>query len=379
MSGRPLAAIRADRRSDNARAIDHCGRGPSCRFASISARRAASKSCTHRRASARVTTIRTILTGRSESLASHRDGRGAAPARRDDREYREYLREEQRRQRGCIARRMQPGFHHGLLTRGANCPLTVSRTAYTRPTPIWTPPMIIRRPSNRQAMTRAAVPVETWMLLIGVLAWDIWVLRRPFREFDYTDFATFYDTGRAWLAGTDLYKSGRLYGLGAGGTFNLNPPIATIFFAPFALLSEQTALVVWLTLNLALLGMSVRVIVRDLELDSSLPSTLRLVVWIGVLMPTFQMLVSANLVWILMLPATLAWRAARRGRDGRAGAWLGIVLACKPIFLFFLPYWLVRRQWRSAAAAASVGVGSLLAGWLIFGADAYRSWIAAGR
>src|SRR6185295_18308141 len=36
-------------------------------------------------------------------------------ARRDDREYREYLREEQRSQRGCIARRMQPDFHHGLL------------------------------------------------------------------------------------------------------------------------------------------------------------------------------------------------------------------------------------------------------------------------
>src|ERR1700692_357468 len=46
------------------------------------------------------------LAVRGESLASHRDGRGASVARRDDREYREYLREEQRRQRGCIARRM---------------------------------------------------------------------------------------------------------------------------------------------------------------------------------------------------------------------------------------------------------------------------------
>src|SRR5204863_9201261 len=66
---------------------------------------------------------------RGESLASHRDGRGALPARRDDREpgppprvfcavgwqYREYLSEEQRRRRGCIARRMQPDFHRGLL------------------------------------------------------------------------------------------------------------------------------------------------------------------------------------------------------------------------------------------------------------------------
>ena len=37
-------------------------------------------------------------------------------------QYREYLREEQRRQRGCIARRMQPEFYHGLLEpRGSSC------------------------------------------------------------------------------------------------------------------------------------------------------------------------------------------------------------------------------------------------------------------
>src|SRR3989442_2725769 len=82
------------------------------------------------------------LTARGESQASHRDGRGApttTPARlprwgpryRTARrpaggapsvrvvhggvQYREYLSEEQRSRRGCIACRMQPAFHHGLL------------------------------------------------------------------------------------------------------------------------------------------------------------------------------------------------------------------------------------------------------------------------
>src|SRR5437762_14293227 len=67
---------------------------------------------------------------RGETPASHRGRRGAPLTRRDDREYREYLREEQRSQRpgppprvfqrggverGCIAGRMQLDFHHGLL------------------------------------------------------------------------------------------------------------------------------------------------------------------------------------------------------------------------------------------------------------------------
>ena len=61
---------------------------------------------------------RRSLAARGESPASHRGRRGAPLARRDDREYREYLREEQRRQRGCIAGRMPVDFHHGLLGAG---------------------------------------------------------------------------------------------------------------------------------------------------------------------------------------------------------------------------------------------------------------------
>ena len=57
------------------------------------------------------------LAARGESPASHRGRRSAPMTRRDDREYREYLREEQRSQRGCIAGRMQLDFHHGLLAR----------------------------------------------------------------------------------------------------------------------------------------------------------------------------------------------------------------------------------------------------------------------
>src|SRR5437773_5538001 len=58
---------------------------------------------------------RPIVAARGESPASHRGRRGAPLTRRDDRAYREYVRKEQRSQRGCIAGRMPPEFHHGLL------------------------------------------------------------------------------------------------------------------------------------------------------------------------------------------------------------------------------------------------------------------------
>jgi hypothetical protein len=71
------------------------------------------------------------IPARGERPALHRERRGARLARRDDREYREYLREEQRSQvrgpqrgtrvgveEGCIAVRMQLDFHHGLPSCG---------------------------------------------------------------------------------------------------------------------------------------------------------------------------------------------------------------------------------------------------------------------
>jgi alpha-1,2-mannosyltransferase len=216
------------------------------------------------------------------------------------------------------------------------------------------------------------VSIETRMMLVGVAAWDLFIARRPFTDFDHTDFATFYDTGRAWRAGTDLYEPLR-------GAVNLNPPIATFMFAPFAVLAEPVAVLLWMIVNLTCFAISLRIIVRELDLADS-PTTIATgLVFLGLLQPTLHMLWAANLAWILTLPATLAWRDARHGRDTSAGLWLGFVLALKPLFLVFVPYWALRRNWRSIASAVAVGVASLLVGWLALGLDAYRSWFEAGR
>jgi hypothetical protein len=55
-----------------------------------------------------------MLAAHEVSIGVAQGRRGATLTRRDDREYREYLREEQRSQRGCIAGRMQPDLPRGL-------------------------------------------------------------------------------------------------------------------------------------------------------------------------------------------------------------------------------------------------------------------------
>jgi len=54
--------------------------------------------------------------------------------RRDDRAYREYVREEQHSQRGCIAGRMQLEFHHGVLAHEMRLPKCNHEDAKTRRT-----------------------------------------------------------------------------------------------------------------------------------------------------------------------------------------------------------------------------------------------------
>jgi hypothetical protein len=216
--------------------------------------------------------------------------------------------------------------------------------------------------------SRAVSPV-LWTVLVWVLVWDLFVMRRPLMVFTSSDFATFYGTGRAWLDGADLYRAGP----------NLNPPIATILFVPFAVFPQRPAMLAWLACNLLGIAFSVRLITRELALDDSLHATLTRLAWIGALMPTIQILSAANLAGILMWPATLAWREARRGRDLRAGLWLGFVFALKPNFMMFVPYWLLRRRWRSTAGSLLVCTISGWTGWLLFGTEAYQSWIASVR
>jgi hypothetical protein len=50
------------------------------------------------------------LAARGETLASHRDRRGARIARREEEEYWRYSTDEQRREGGCIAGRMPAGW-----------------------------------------------------------------------------------------------------------------------------------------------------------------------------------------------------------------------------------------------------------------------------
>jgi hypothetical protein len=75
-----------------------------------------------------------------------------------------------------------------------------------------------------------------------------------------------------------------------------------------------------------------------------------------------------------------AFLDAERGRDVRAGAWLGLAGALKVTPALLLPYFLLQRRWKLAATSAAVALACSLAVVPFLGlrgtVDAHRRWIA---
>jgi hypothetical protein len=205
--------------------------------------------------------------------------------------------------------------------------------------------------------------------------WRIW--RLTVDDTSAQDFGIFYASVRSFLDGGSLYapipapprfpsRSGQL---------NLNLPHTNLFFLPLGLLSRSTALSVWVGASLLAFLWSTWHSVRALRWSLSPLGWLALVVYLVAWGPAAAFTLTIQLNFLLMLPVTAAWLAARRGAPEKTGAWLGLAAAMKPFLLLFAPYCAIRRDTRAlvtlmAAAGALVAIGMVM-----FGAGAYREWV----
>lgn len=219
--------------------------------------------------------------------------------------------------------------------------------------------------------------VLTW-LVFGQIYARLWglTLTQPER----TDFTIFYYTARMIADGLPMYgTSPARYGLqwAAGHLGNLNPPHVQVFFQPLAWFSYGGAFVAWTLANLAALGTSLVVVVRSLRIRVTARGALAVGALLMAAAPFTVIAVTAELTLLLMLPATLAWAAARAGRWRAAGAWLGVCIAWKLFFLLFVPWLLLRRRADAVAAAIVTAAGVTACGLAVAGLDAYRQWLVS--
>jgi len=222
---------------------------------------------------------------------------------------------------------------------------------------------------NRVSRRSRVLLALTTGLAIGLLFSQV---RAAWTDVNATDFRVFYESGRSWLTGADLYAtSARLP--------NLNPPQFVVAFATLSWLPIKQALAVWLFLNIACGIASVAIIFRALEIPRSVVTLQVAVAAAGLCTGVLVALETAQITGVLMLLITMAWSLSRRGSWKTCGVILGLVISIKPFFGCFLLIPLLRRQFAGLARAALVAAAAMGTGVALAGPLSVQRWIETGR
>jgi hypothetical protein len=145
----------------------------------------------------------------------------------------------------------------------------------------------------------------------------------------------------------------------------VNPPGAALLALPVSPLDLPAAYRVWSLLQLVLLALGVAAAVRAAPWPAATPRGVRVAVGLLGLAGAgaANTLLLGQWDGLLALGAGMAYASWRRGRPGRAGAWLAAVaLLAKPHLFFGVAAFLLARRDRRAiggALAAAVAVGAL--------------------
>jgi hypothetical protein len=156
--------------------------------------------------------------------------------------------------------------------------------------------------------------------------------------------------------------------------YNAHPPTLVLLALPFARLDYPDAVLVWNLLSLLALVVSVAWVVRGLRIPWSWWAVFPVVTLLMLCDPFRQQMIQGQLNLVLALLITAAWRDGRRGRDGRAGVWLGVATAVKLFPGFLLAHAAWRGRFRTAAAgtATVLLLTALTVG--VLGTEAYRDY-----
>jgi alpha-1,2-mannosyltransferase len=216
------------------------------------------------------------------------------------------------------------------------------------------------------------------LLAVYVLYYQF-LLRRMFDAQAMNDFGRFYYSAVAFLNGESMYGPTPATPMVVGDrTFqlwNMNPPHFHVLILPLALLTPLHALFAWWTVNVAALIFSLRLIAQQTGLRWTVRRVLLTIFGVVLSSATGAVVVTGQVSFLLMLPTTMAWTDARRGRWNRAALLLGLIASIKPFLGLFLLYLLLTRRWRPMGRFLMSAAASIIVGLAVFGWDAYGEWL----
>lgn len=217
------------------------------------------------------------------------------------------------------------------------------------------------------------------VILISRCAYLVALASLSLAQQQMRDFGLFYYGLKSWQVGGSFYTPNQAsYWMPPSTLLDLAPPHLHLVVWPLAWLPVEATFWTWLALNATAFLLSVRITLRELDIAPSPETVLPLLAFLLMTQPahTFWL---GQYDWLLMLPATLAWREIRNGRWHRGFALLGLVLSFKPFPLLFLAMAIGARQRRAALVMPAIAGAIAALGTLVFGWQSYVEWLVALR
>ena len=147
----------------------------------------------------------------------------------------------------------------------------------------------------------------------------------------------------------------------------VNIPIVAVLFVPLALMNPSAAGVVFSVAGAVLLVAAVRRLARGAAAD--------IIVWLAILSgPIYYSVRIGNTTHMLLLPLMVAFDRLAAGRQAAAGAILAGLSLLKPPLALFLPFFLLRRNFRAAIAMAGCAAVAVAASVAFFGVELHWFW-----
>lgn len=195
---------------------------------------------------------------------------------------------------------------------------------------------------------------KLFLLLLGFLFFlSIYLIR--IRE-DMADFEVNYRAGERLIAGEALYRT-------EDGHFMFKYlPFSALLYAPFTLLPLDVAKAVWYAL-LVVCAVAAFALSHKLVYKERLGPPL-LAIFPPLILAKFffrEMKLGQINILVTVILLLMVWSLAKRDlspfwRETKAGLLWGVASALKPYGLIFLPYFLVKKQWK----ALGIGLGFIL-------------------
>jgi hypothetical protein len=199
-----------------------------------------------------------------------------------------------------------------------------------------------------------------------------------------TDFYKFYSSARYYFEGKGIYTpvsyvppkpDSRIQTIQTLHP-NLNSPLHTLTFFPFAFLPFKIAFWIWCVISLGIGFLSLHLFARNAFQNISGQVWTGLSILLLLYFPSLINFMLGQYGFVVLLFTVLVWVLARKRKPALCGIVLGVAVCLKSFLGIYVLLFAVRRQWRPIAFAVGSFLVSNSIGLLVFGAAEYRQYIA---